>query len=509
MHLTTGHFSGLSENNVELEQLYNQLIKNDISSSTMHFSASINALVNNGYGTPQIIRWAWWHLFSRLPEALNAKLVLTGNYNYNGEGLSATYSNADIGTAFNMTMGNNGIIDAPNQPTYSLFKIGIYRISRGINNTFDVLDAHTDLNRLKDLELPFIQSAHHKVRLYKDNRGAILMVTNQYDAEKTFWQMFGMLPVFYPEIKETIENPENEMLRNIFKAFYERNGDALMPYITEDYKEIEKIRKLKNIIKFEQSLKNIGSKQITSLRNDIGTLERNIRNYYDQVQSWDQQLQDKMRMVTGIELIGISIDTSVIDFLKNTKVIKIQDCNNDYVVFQVKTPITNYIKQDMESYYKHSNTNFVTERPWVASLMKEVFIDEKYQLVYTTTITVPLNLSNNQWQVSPNNKSHTGNPHLTHYECYSAARNLMNKFIQEGRILDMINQLIATCASLNVVDNSVMHRLIDEISIDSYDAHYHNIIQNIETGEFLSPADYKAAYLKAEQDITDTTLTAV
>lgn len=498
MQLTTSNSIGFTENNshsTHIIDIHNNIVKTDVCHSSTHLSANVNNLFGNGIGVPYIARWAWYKLFNLLPEDKNAKLVLNAS-NFNGENLREAMNTFNIGYDLGMLVAEDTTL-----PTYSKFQLNIIRVTRGINNTFTVLDAkENELHRLKDLELPFIQSVHHKLRLYQDKTGTIVMVTNQYDHDKTFWQMFGMLPVFYPEIKEVIENPANEKMREIFKAFYTCNGDALIPYITADYTEIEKLKEIKNITRFEQALKSAGSRQITTIKNEIDNLQRQVNSLYSQAHSYDTSLQDKKRILTGLEIVGTSVDRAALDFLKNSKAIKIANIEGNDIIFKVTTPLMNYVKQDMESYYRNGNTNYVTEVDWIAALMKDVFIDEKYQFILTTFIRVPIN-SGNEWRVNPDGSTYTGNPHLTKYECYTPAKNMMNKFINEGRILDMINQLVATCASINLVDSSVMRELIRELQNDH--AANHEILENIETGEIITPRQYQTAFYDKAKDKSD------
>ena len=498
MQLTTSSSSGFAENNshsAHIIDIHNDIVKTDVCHSSAHFGGSVNNLFGNNTGVPYIARWAWYKLFSLLSEDKNARLVLAATI-FNGEHLRETTNIVNIGYDLNMVVAED-----TTPLSYSKFHLNIIRVTRGINNTFTVLDAKEgELHRLKDLELPFIQSAHHKLRLYQDKTGTITMVTNQYDDDRTFWQMFGMLPVFYPEIKEVIENPANEEIREIFKAFYTCNGDALIPYITADHTEIERLKESTNITKFERTLKSISGKQITTIKNEIDSLQRQLNNLYSQAHSYETNLQDKKRILTGLEIIGTSIDRAALDFLKNSKTIKINNIEGNDITFRVTTPLMNYVKQDMESYYKSGNTNYITEVDWIAALMRDVFIDEKYQFVMTTLIRVPIN-SGNEWRVTSDSNTYTGNPHLTKYECYTPARNMMNKFINEGRILDMINQLVATCASINLVDGAVMRALVDELQ-NGYAAD-HEIIENIETGEFITPKQYQTAFYDKAKSKSD------
>ena len=501
MQLSTGNAYGFSTSEIEvfrLNDVYNGIVKTDTSQGASHFGASVNNLFGNGSGVPYIARWAWYKLFNLFPANSAIKLSLNA-INFNGENLSTAQSTPNIAYAMGMNMDPPEILATP---SYMSFRLQIVNVNRGINNTFTVLDAKEDeLHRLKDLELPFIQSQHHKLRLYRDNVNSIIMVTNQFNPEKTFWQMFGMLPIFYPEIKAIIEAPENEKMRNIFKAFYECDGDAFKPYIMEDYDSIERLKTLKHIASFERILQSIGSRQINALSNDIQSLEHNMNSYYEQAMQYSIQVEDKKRMLTGLQIMGITIDTAALEFLKNSKKIQIHNIEgNDYITFKVTTPLTNYVSKDMQSYYNHNDsTNFVTHHAWIASLMKEVFIEEKYQFVLTTFIKVPLN--NGSWRITPDSSTYTGNPHLTIFDCYSSAKATMSKFLREGRILDMMNQLIATCASITVVDSAVMRRFIDNLR--SGESANHAIIQNVETGEFMTPMQYKDAY---EQIVANTAI---
>lgn len=500
MHLSTAYGSGIIEsarNSNMLNDIYNHLVKTDVSRNSSHYQANVNNLFSNGYGCPNIATWLWYKLYGLLPTDKINKFILTAA-NIDGTNFRASNGAENLGYSFNVNYSDAPI---PMVADYRITKLNIYRVNRGINNAFGVLDAlEEQLHRLKDLELPLLQNAHHKLRIYRDNVGAILVVTNQYEPEKLFWKILGMLPFFYSEIKECCEK-DQEML-DIFKAFYDCDGAQLIPFLEKDFTEIEKVKALKNISKFEQILKTLGSRQITSLQEEISNLQRAINSDYQHLQVNEASLNDKKRMLTGLEIIGTTIDASALEFLKNSKTISIASCENNTIVFKVVTAVANYMKQDMESYYKSGHSNFVTDTDWIASLLKETLIDEKYQFVFTTFVSVPL-IAGTSWRVTPDSSSYTGNPHLTHYDCFTPARNMMNKFINEGRILDLLNQLVATCASLNVVDGTVMRALIAEIKGTEGYTYNHAIIQNVETNEFITPKQYETMYYNSNGTNSD------
>lgn len=475
----------------KFDNLYNLLIRNDPAIATSrHFQSAVSAAFPSLSATPQIIRWAWWKLFNALPaDTQEHHFFQIHTTNINGDNISAGNTARDIAYNFNINL-----YDTPTDYSKYRYSLRIARVTRGITNAFAVLDTkEAELPRLKDLELPFIQSAHHKLRLYRDNLGNIIMVTNQIDEDKLLWKYFGMLPVFFPIIKEFIQKPENETFATIFKAFYDCTPDLLIPFIEEDTQKIEELQRQKDLARFKQVLTNIGNRQITTLRDEVASLQNNVDSFYKQAATYEASLITKTRQLTGLEIIGVNIDQAAIDFLYNAKNIKLIRSDTNYIVFKVTTPITNYVPKDMESYYR--STNYVTETPWLAALLKETFITGNYQFVGTTTITVPVS-ANSNWQIGPDSSDVSGNPHLTGFQCFSAARTAMQKFIQEGRILDMLNQLIATCASFNVVDGAVMRYLTRRLKEEAYTQ---QLFQNIESGKFISAKDYHKAYVEAQE----------
>ena len=463
----------------KLNAVYNNLVKPHISNNPGHLSSSFSTLIGNPVGIPYTCRWAWQKLYDALPG--DNKVISFVGGTINGENLSVNRSVNDLAYNLNFSYSPEETV-APNRYAFRIIKP-----TRGINNTFEVITAKDhELNRLKALEVALMQSAQHKLRLFKDTRGTVVVVTNTIDG-KFFFQLFGMMPAIFPEIKEVVEKPENADLLNIFKAFYDCNADALIPYIEQDYLQIEELLRLREIEKVELTLKTMGSKQINALTTEINNLRSRSNDYYRQAMQCDTVLANKQRQLTGLEIMGVTIDTAALNFLKTTKKIQILSVDDSRLKCKVTTPITNFTPQDMESYY-HNTTNDVTRTPWIAALLKEIFIDEKYQMVCTTIMTVPL-AEDYAWAVEPDGQLYTGNPHLTGFECFTPARNAMNAFLQQGRILDMLNQLIATCASFNVVDGSVMRYLISNLKTGY--SHNHKILLNVETGEMLTPAEYK------------------
>ena len=108
---------------------------------------------------------------------------------------------------------------------------------------------------------------------------------------------------------------------------------------------------------------------------------------------------------------------------------------------------------------------------------------------------MPWDYNNYGWNVDSDDTTHTGNPHLTRYQCFSQTQNAIAGFLREGKVLQALNALIACCASIAFTDSSVIEYFTRHLMTNGLNQ---KIFKNIETGEMFSPDDYKKAF-EAEQ----------
>lgn len=83
------------------------------------------------------------------------------------------------------------------------------------------------------------------------------------------------------------------------------------------------------------------------------------------------------------------------------------------------------------------------------------------------------------------------NTHIAEYDCFRSTKNAVRKHMEQGKIIMAINQLIAACGMLNFTDSTVVRRFTEHLQHSRFRV---KMLQNIETGAMLSPAEYKEAY---------------
>ena len=242
---------------------------------------------------------------------------------------------------------------------------------------------------------------------------------------------------------------------------------------------------------FKKLMLNSMKGQANALHEMIVNQQSHINSLYESVRAEEEKLYKVQLQYTATQLLPATIDEQAVNLLKTSSTIKLLNCDSNYAYLQVKVPITNYNIKDVEMWYKHPDQlNAVTQTPWLAQLIKETFIDGKYQMILTTNVDMPWT-SNVQWHVAADNSTQMGNPHLTRYKCFSQTQNTVAKYLREGKVLMALNAIIACCASITFTDAAVVNYFMIAITTTCRNV---PIIKNVETGKIFCPKDYRAIY---------------
>lgn len=436
----------------------------------------------------------WHRLYAFLPETADFKLdAYRIRYDY-----SAEQSNLGIAKSVLNFIDNpdDGATDYKNRVS-----IRYYYCYKGSTALFDTLDANeAELNRLKNVDLALITDRFHKVRVYIDNANNIRIVSNKYDPETSIYKVMGLLPACLGTVKEAAE--KDPLLYNFFKTMYECDTTSLEATVREYLAILDKEKSARAFDDFAKSITRSTNTRKQALQHDIETKQQRLRDYYRSAQQIEDQIKQVQLNKLALELSPAVVDEQALALLKRGNPIVLNSCNDTWANFTITTPITNYNIKDVEMWYKHpETTNSVLRNPWLAKLIHECFIEEKYQAILTTTVAMPWDCNNYNWDVNSDDTTHTGNPHLTRYQCFSQTQNAIASFLREGKVLQALNALIACCASIAFTDSSVVEYFTRHLMTNGL---HQKIFKNLETGEMFSPDDYKKAF-EAEEAMKVTT----
>jgi gas vesicle protein len=225
--------------------------------------------------------------------------------------------------------------------------------------------------------------------------------------------------------------------------------------------------------------------RIHGIQNNININEQTLAQYY-------KDLETANRELLGYVTTPFAVDANLSDFLLKNKSIKIMQLlnSNTGVRVQFTTPIMNWNKKDVEMYFKNPNQETYLNHPeWFAEAMKMIFLDEKYRLLTTTVVDMPLMVNTMQFSTKTSPTGTYGNPHFTEYNCYRSSRNEYNKAIANNDYVRGFSIILAATATLVFTDSSVIHRMVNHFR--ESDEHYYQMLQDTESGMICSFKELK------------------
>ena len=398
----------------------------------------------------------------------------------------ASAENTDTAYIKNQIRYNNNT-----NPDETLF-IGIdyYYCYKGATTLINGIDSAGDeFNRLKNVEFALTEDRYHKVRVIVDDTNTVHIISNKFDPATSIFKIIGLLPCYCDAIKTVIE--ANNELYDFCKALYDCDSDGVKNLIDKFLPTMLAEKDQIALENFKKLMLNSMKGQANALHEMIVSQQSHINSLYESVRTEEEKLYKTQLQYTATQLLPVAVDEQAINMLKTSPTIKLLNCDNNYAHLQVKVPITNYNIKDVEMWYKHPDQlNAVTQTPWLAQLIKETFIDGKYQMILTTNVDMPWT-SGLHWHVAADSTTQMGNPHLTRYNCFSQTQNAVAKYLREGKVLMALNAIIACCASIAFTDAAVVNYFVIAIATTCRKV---PIIKNVETGKIFCPEDYRTMY---------------
>ena len=429
------------------------------------------------------------YLFEMLWAMLHRKLSNKTYCKFMGNKLRYEVSaeNTDTNYIKNQIRYNN---DNINRDETSFIGIDYYYCYKGATTLINGIDnAGDEFNRLKNVELALTEDRYHKVRVIVDDTNTIHIISNKFDPATSIFKIIGLLPCYCDTIKAVVET--NNELYDFCKALYECDGDGIKNLIDKFLPTMLAEKEQIALENFKKLMLNSMKGQANALHEMIVSQQSHINSLYESVRAEEEKLYKVQLQYTATQLLPATIDEQAVNLLKTSSTIKLLNCDSNYAYLQVKVPITNYNIKDVEMWYKHPDLlNAVTQTPWLAQLIKETFIDGKYQMILTTNVDMPWT-SGVQWRVAADNSTQMGNPHLTRYKCFSQTQNAVAKYLREGKVLMALNAIIACCASIAFTDAAVVNYFMMAITTTCRNV---PSIKNVETGKMFSPENYRTMY---------------
>lgn len=390
---------------------------------------------------------------------------------------TAAYNNADI----------SGWANAPERyfPLGSIYNetdrrdtlnISFAHIKRGLG-IFDVLQANAEaynLTPMPALTLHLIKDRYHKIAVYKTSNG-VLVVTNQYNEEmyaKLMSCVWSRLDTYDISTSLADKTPDTCDFLKFCAILYNSDFTAYEAYLNEIKAAVQ--TEVNNPDRIKQELldfqERIASNQHQALKTEINNLGNTLEDLTERIlhlQTTKRERElDLIRLTILNEKNNPAMEALFAMIQRsngNVRLIGVDPECNTNLLFDITTPINSYRIKDVEVFFKpNANTNMFTKDKHVALAVRKTFIDEEYQLMTKTKVSITFNSNSaTRARYSMPNNNFIQNTHMEHYNCFSSARTASQKCMLNQDYVGAVAQIIMACGTLTFTDGIVMTRFAD------------------------------------------------
>ena len=349
-------------------------------------------------------------------------------------------------------------------------------------------------NRNKTFESILIQNQYHYIRVYTDHTAApqnyttnttpVLIITDTVnyqliDAITNLLPHFlGLIPAYITiqdKPSDTLTDKQN-LLKCIIALFnyffkYSPTTDTGVQthnaYITELLSEIARYAKQDHTTNLTAFTKNFSTIRSQKLLRDAQQMQDRARTDINTYTEALNKAYEKLYTAVALETQALNQNpddiTAFITMLQNNKHIEIINANQTNIQIRITAPLKYYRTEDFE--FLLNNTNSVFYRHLTSdsqALLIAAIKDNKFQILMQAVIEISTTSS------TTNPLSFTArciteymdcvpNPHLTYYNCWSAARSQLNDAITKANYDFIVPQLIAAVQSVNMAESSTFY----------------------------------------------------
>ena len=363
------------------------------------------------------------------------------------------------------------------------FKIKIYKVTKGSS----FMDRFDNQAELKAVSLHLQRSSQHKIRVYKHNEHEISVYTNIW-AWEIYYKIAGlvsnMFPLLWPKM-----SPE---VQAYALALTELDRTKLITATTTWMNKTNFLhaKKLKAVQEWVQStkrkrLENI-SYQLRQANDNIRNYEQSLKNAYDSRNGYSNELYALENNPDETNKAN-----ELMEYITTNKALQDFQIENNNMKLYIYAPLK-YVDTAMVEHNYIKRASVQESNPNLVKLFKAAYIDETIELWTMTVIT--LNLSGADAFGGEANipsaitAKYALHPHINRYSCFGNNRNLIIKGLKSNDIIMAIEQCIAAGMNLNFSDSAVITRLASDLN--SRTRNIATFIKNVETGEFITYADF-------------------
>jgi len=268
----------------------------------------------------------------------------------------------------------------------------------------------------------------------------------------------GDAPIMQPRLLEILGVPD---------AFFNRaDRDRAQPII-EAY-EAPRLAQQRQV-EMRNDLANYLFKSVNHTER-INRMQADIEGYYRTIQVELEKLRDLRQLQFALDN-GFSNNPSAeeaIEYMVNTRAANIIYCRTGRNVVYIGVASVLRFSEPMDDYKRGMERSSTWNR--LAAWRKTLFLD-----IIEGIVRLPIRaefkftVNNNNIEINGSHEhmeyaspAHLVNAHINNYDCFSTAKNELQRYLQEQDGIAFTDKLIATTAGVNPYDGAVMPNILEQ-----------------------------------------------
>lgn len=308
-----------------------------------------------------------------------------------------------------------------------------------------------------------------------ENRNFVIFVDNMDMRRQHYLQcgIFAFMPWYFNPEKGASDQ-EMELIKSLREKTSE-NYEKCIAAIANKY-NFREIRIKKLLDGFETKCERA---EIQQLKNSIESVVYEIKRCNDKIGSYLRQKNDYDTKLLGLQakIANSTENSEIMEYFLCNKNVILEDITDSSMTFSTTGDVIYFdedeaenVIQNPDSYIYHPegrDCEDIIPAEDMKSLMTAIFIDRKLKIKFCSAYTLRLygsvdGLSEHDYP-GVEFKNYTPNPHIDRYSCMGNYQQIINELLIDHNYIGAIEQCMASTASLNFSDSTVMDEFMKRI----------------------------------------------
>ena len=282
---------------------------------------------------------------------------------------------------------------------------------------------------------------------------------NDYLQASDVFLTIGLLPVLFPDFKETLNEEELEYFKGLVtRSQIKRISNVVVTELFEKAVQTKKYMDRLNEILFKKVLTNLSENRLRNVRRRI---DDNMRT----AEAAMQQYQNALTALDELHLRMRALEDGAEEFkeeviaVKNMEGVESMQIDSSNIILNMSTTLRYFETDEAEIVINRMDDDFMK---W---LFIKLFIDQSIKLHIVGCLRYSLDNSRSDgylyahptWETFAKEQAYY-NPHLEHFSCFGDYKPKLIKAQVDGDLLLFANIGLASMRALNFKDGTVLSR---------------------------------------------------